>query len=324
MSSRHRVVVIAQEHAYPFELGIPARVFEAAEADYEVLLCTPTGEPVRTNAGFSVTPEFGPEIIDTADTVVVTPVDPYRLKPDLRTEMGDALSRSRADARIVSICTGSFALAAAGMLDGHRATTHWECTPLFRSWYPDVDLEENVLFVHDGRVHTSAGAAAGIDLCLDLIRADHGSKAASRAARRCIVPPFREGGQAQFIDRAVPHAEDASTARTREWALQNLDAKLTVRELARHAHVSERTLMRRFTEETGMAPRRWLTMQRLMRARELLEDSDLSIDEISAAVGYATATSLRNHLTANLGLLPGAYRRTFHQPRQEEKVHVHH
>lgn len=217
-------------------------------------------------------------------------------------------------ARIASICTGGFTLAAAGLLDGRVATTHWECAPLFRSWYPDVRLEENVLFVRDGRVHTSAGAAAGLDLCLDLVRADHGARVANAAARRCVVPAFREGGQAQFIDRPVPPSADASTAATREWALDHLATKLTVADLARHAHMSERTLVRRFTEETGLAPRRWLTRQRLNRARELLEETDLPVDEVAAAVGYATATSLRQHLTSQLGTVPSAYRRTFHIP----------
>lgn len=314
MTDTHEVVVLAQEHAYPFELGIPSRVFGAVGGAYAVRLCTPTGAPVRTNAGYAVTPESGPEILAEADTVIVAPIDPGRLRRELPDDVRDALDLVRDDARIVSICTGGFTLAAAGLLDGRRATTHWECAPLFRAWYPQVELEENVLFVHDGAVHTSAGAAAGIDLCLDLIRADLGSGAAARAARRCVVPPFREGGQAQFIDRPVPDAAGASTASTREWALGHLDAKITVADLARHAHMSERTLVRRFTDETGTAPRRWLTVQRLARARELLEESDLSVEEISAAVGYATATSLRNHLTTSLGVLPAAYRRTFRRP----------
>jgi transcriptional regulator GlxA family with amidase domain len=198
------------------------------------------------------------------------------------------------------------------MLEGRRAATHWECSTLFQRWYPDVDLEENVLFVSDGRIHSSAGAAAGIDLCLDLIRTDHGARTASRAARRCVVAPFREGGQAQFIERPVPADSGMSTASTREWALENLGVQLTVADLAQHAHRSARTLERRFAEETGMAPRRWLTQQRLVRARELLETTELSIEEIATAVGYATATSLRNHLSSRIGLLPAAYRRTFH------------
>ena len=313
MTLVHRVAVLAQDHVYPFELGIPAPVFDAADAGYEVAVCSPDGGSILTNAGFRVTPDHGPEILAEADTVIVVPVDAHRLTRDVSPAMRKALASIRRDARVVSICTGGFALAAAGLLDGRRATTHWECAPLFRSWYPDIELEENVLFVHDGDVHTSAGAAAGIDLCLDLVRADHGSRIAGRAARRCVVSPFREGGQAQFIQRPVADAPDTSTAPAREWALAHLDQKITVADLARFAHMSERTLVRRFTDETGIAPRRWLTLQRLARARELLEESELSIEEIAAAVGYATATSLRNHLTVEVGLLPAAYRRSFHR-----------
>lgn len=310
----HLIAVLAQDHVYPFELGIPARVFTAADAGYEVRVCSADGNPVVTNAGFRITPEHGSEILAIADTVIIAPVDAYHLSREVTPAVRAALGSVRDDARIVSICTGGFTLAAAGMLDGRRATTHWECAPLFRSWFPGIDLEENVLFVHDSGIHTSAGAAAGIDLCLDLVRADHGARAANRAARRCVVSPFREGGQAQFIERAVADSPDTSTGLVREWALAHLDEKITVADLASLAHMSERTLVRRFTDETGIAPRRWLTLQRLARARELLEESELSIEEIAAAVGYATATSLRNHLTAEVGLAPAAYRRTFHRP----------
>jgi transcriptional regulator GlxA family with amidase domain len=314
MDAAHHVAVLAQDHVYPFELGIPARVFAAAEAGYEVLVCSPDGGPVVTNAGFRVTPDHGPEALAEADTVIIAPIDAHRLTREISTVVRDALAMIPPDTRVVSICTGGFTLASAGLLDGRRATTHWECAPLFRSWFPDIELEEDVLFVHDGDIHTSAGAAAGIDLCLDLVRADHGARVAGRAARRCVVSPFREGGQAQFIERPVADTPDTSTAPAREWALAHLDEKITVADLARLTHMSERTVVRRFTDETGIAPRRWLTLQRLARARELLEESELSVEEIATAVGYATATSLRNHLTAEVGLLPTAYRRTFHRP----------
>ncbi|KYH43658.1 GlxA family transcriptional regulator [Branchiibius sp. NY16-3462-2] len=319
MTAQHRVAVLAQDHVYPFELGIPARVFAAAEAGYEVLVCTPDGKPVVTNAGFRVTPDHGPEVLASADTVIVLPVDAYRLTRQLPPLVREALAMIPPGTRVVSICTGGFTLASAGLLTGRRVTTHWECAPLFRSWFPDVELQENVLFVHDGDIHTSAGAAAGIDLCLDLVRADHGARVASRAARRCVVSPFREGGQVQFIERPISDTRDTSTAPAREWALSHLNEKITVADLARLAHMSERTLVRRFTDETGVAPRRWLTLQRLARARELLEESELPIEVIATAVGYATATSLRNHLTAEVGLLPAAYRRTFHRPAEIDR-----
>lgn len=307
----HRVVVIAQEGAYPFELGIPSRIFGATDGAYEVVICSADGRAIATNAGFDVLPAAGPEALEEADTVIVAPVDPSFLRKELDDAMRAALGRVRPGTRVVSICTGGFALAAAGMLDGRTATTHWQCEPLFRAWYPHLELDEKVLFTDGGDVLTSAGAASGIDLCLHLIRLDHGAELATRAARRCVVAPHRDGGQAQFIERPVPEAHDASTAVTREWALERLGQPLTVARLARHAHMSERTFTRRFRAETGLAPRRWLTQQRLSLARELLETTDIGIDTIAATVGYATATSLRNHLADALGVSPMAYRRTF-------------
>ncbi len=311
-STGHHVVVLAQDGVYPFELGIPSRLFGAAESGYRVTVCSPAGTPISTNAGFDVVPSAGPEALESADTVIVAPVDPHWLRPSLSEELVDAVSRIRPGARVASVCTGGFTLAAAGMLDGRRATTHWQCEPVFRSWFPDVDLDDNVLFVDEGDLLTSAGAAAGIDLCLHLIRLDHGVDVAARAARRCVVAPHREGGQAQFVDRPIPVTGDASTAATREWALARLDENLTIARLARHAHMSERTFVRRFREETGLPPRRWLTRQRLDLARRMLETTDLGIDAIAVSVGYATATSLRNHLADALGVSPLTYRRTFH------------
>lgn len=318
----HRVVVLAQEGAYPFELGIPSRIFGATDGAYEVVLCTATGRAITTNAGFDVLPAAGPEALREADTVIVAPVDPVFLTPRLADDVREALAGIRPGTRVVSICTGGFTLAAAGLLAGRTATTHWQCEQLFRSWYPEVELDENVLFVDGGDVLTSAGAASGIDLCLHLIRLDHGAELANRAARRCVVAPHRDGGQAQFIERPVPDARDTSTATTREWALERLGEPLTVAQLARHAHMSERTFARRFRAETGLAPRQWLTRQRLALARELLETTDIGIDAVAATVGYATATSLRNHLAAALGVSPMAYRHTFRAPSTDHHSRV--
>ena len=308
----HRVVVLAQEGAYPFELGIPSRVFGATDGVYQVDLCTPTGAAIMTNAGFSVVPTVGLEALERADTVIVTPVEPTFLRPSLSDEVAAALDRVRTDARLVSICTGGFTLAAAGLLTGHKAATHWQCAPLFRSWFPQIELDENVLFTGDAGVLTSAGAAAGIDLCLHLIREDHGAELANHAARRCVVAPHREGGQAQFIERPVPDAPDLSTSNTRAWALEHLSDMLTTVELAKHAHMSERTFARKFHAETGLSPRKWITQQRVVAARRLLETTDLTIDDVASAVGYSTATSLRRHLTAQLGVAPNAYRQAHH------------
>ncbi|MEU3825664.1 helix-turn-helix domain-containing protein [Streptomyces sp. SID486] len=310
-----RVVVLALDGVYPFELGIPSRILGAADGHYEVLTCSVDGGPVRTSADFTIGVTHGPEILDTADTVVVASVLPANLPPVLPAEVAAALARIRPDARIVSICTGAFVLAAAGLLDGRRATTHWQLAEMFRRRHPRVDLDPDVLFVADGRMLTSAGAASGVDVCLHVVRADHGSELANAVARRCVVPPFRDGGQAQYIEQPVPVSGAASTAATRAWALERLDEALTLADLAGHARMSLRTFARRFTDEVGLSPGRWLIQQRVSRARHLLEASDLPVDRIAAEVGFATGASLRQHLHAAIGVSPQAYRRTFQQAR---------
>ncbi|WP_405988934.1 GlxA family transcriptional regulator [Streptomyces sp. NBC_00986] len=315
MQHVERVVVLALDGVYPFELGIPSRIFGAADGHYEVLTCTVDGRPVRTNADFSVAVEHGPEILETADTVVVASMATPRIPTGLPTEIADALARIRPDARIVSICTAAFVLAAAGLLDGRRATTHWQVVDRFRALYPQVDLDPDVLFVQDGRILTSAGAASGVDICLHIVRTDHGSELANAVARSCVVPPFRDGGQAQYIQQPVPDVGATSTAATRDWALTRLDEPLALTDLARHAGMSLRTFARRFNDEVGLSPGRWLIQQRVTRARDLLEASDLSVDQIAGRVGFATGASLRQHLHAAIGVSPQAYRRTFQTTR---------
>jgi transcriptional regulator GlxA family with amidase domain len=315
MQHVERVVVLALDGVYPFELGIPSRIFGAADGHYEVLTCTVDGRPVRTNADFSVTVEHGPEILETADTVVVASMATPRIPTGLPDEIAAALARIRPDARIVSICTAAFVLAAAGLLDGRRATTHWQVVDRFRALYPRVDLDPDVLFVQDGRILTSAGAASGVDICLHIVRTDHGSELANAVARSCVVPPFRDGGQAQYIQQPVPDCGVTSTAATRDWALTHLDEPLALNDLARHAGMSLRTFARRFNDEVGLSPGRWLIQQRVARARDLLEVSDLSVDQIAGRVGFATGASLRQHLHAAIGVSPQAYRRTFQEAR---------
>lgn len=300
----HRVVVLALDGVYPFELGIPARIFGSAEGRYEVLTCGVDGRPVRTAADFTVTLDNGPEILATADTVVIPP-------SEVRHEAPAALARVRPGTRLVSICTGSYVLAAAGLLDGRPATTHWHSAEEFRRLYPRVRVDPGVLFIDDGDVLTSAGAASGVDLCLHLVRRDHGSEVANWVARACVVPAWRDGGQAQYIERPVPAPSSESTAAARTWALGHLQLPLTLAELASEAGMSGRTFARRFRNEVGMSPGRWLIQQRVDRARHLLEGSDLSVDRIAGEVGFATAASLRQHLHAAVGVSPLAYRRTF-------------
>ncbi|MCW8097175.1 GlxA family transcriptional regulator [Streptomyces tauricus] len=311
-----RVVVLALDGVYPFELGIPKRVFGSAEGRYEVLTCTVDGGPVRSNSDFSITVEHGPEVLRTADTVVIPPFALTDLRADLPDAVADALGAIRPDARIVSICTGAFVLAAAGMLVGRRATTHWQLAGLFRQMFPDVDLDADVLFVDEGSLLTSAGAASGVDVCLHLVRKDHGSELANRVARSCVVPPWRDGGQAQYIEQPVPGPTATSTAATRDWALERLGEPLTLAELADHARMSLRTFARRFNDEVGMSPGRWLIQQRVGRARQLLESSDLPVDQVAGEVGFGTGASLRQHLHAAIGVSPQVYRRTFHASRQ--------
>jgi len=217
---------------------------------------------------------------------------------------------------LVSICTGAFALAHIGKLDGRPATTHWAYVDRFQARFPDVKLNPDVLFVDDGDVLTSAGVGAGIDLCLHIVRGDHGAEVANRAARRCVVPPWRDGGQAQYIERPIPSATGSGTAPTRAWALDRLADPVTLEELAEHARMSVRTFTRRFREETGMSPRQWLLRQRIAHAQLLLESTDLGVETVARRSGLGSATALRQHLQSAIGVAPTTYRRTFRQPAQ--------
>ncbi|QNE79090.1 helix-turn-helix domain-containing protein [Streptomyces finlayi] len=314
----HRVVVLALEGVYPFELSIPVRIFGTAEdADgqplYEVVTCGLDGGPVRSSADFTVGVEHGAEAIATADTLVIPP---FACGPDaerdwLPAPLAEALRQLRPGARIVSICTASYVLAAAGLLDGRPATTHWNEAERFQRMFPLVRVDPGVLFVDDGDVLTAAGVAAGVDLCMHLVRRDHGSEVANRVARLCVVPPWRDGGQAQFIERPVPELSASTTSATRAWALGELHRPLQLAELAGHARMSVRTFSRRFRDEVGVTPGQWLTQQRVERARRLLETTGLPVDRIAEEAGFGTAASLRQHLVAGIGVPPSVYRQTF-------------
>ncbi len=301
-----------------FDAAIAPMMFSTAtDADgdplYEVVSCGLTAGPVAATTGFDLLPAAGPEALATADTVVIpgTRYPPARVDGVLPADVSAALALIRPDTRMVSICTGAFILAAAGVLDGRPATTHWKFADAMRRLHPQVQVDENVLFIDDGDVLTSAGLAAGIDLCLHIIRRDHGAQAANAVARYCVVPPWREGGQAQFIDRQVPPPDDYSTASTREWALAHLDEELTVQRLARHARMSARTFNRRFREETGASPGAWIRSRRVDRARELLESRDLPVDEVARLSGLGSGANLRHHLRRGMGMSPSSYRKVF-------------
>ena len=318
-TSAHRIAVLALDEVVGLDLGTPAQVFGAARTPagarlYTVEVCTPGGRPVRSTAGYQVLADHGLELLETADTVIVPGVHGGTLLPGriLAADVADALHAAYdRGARVMSICTGAFALAAAGLLDGRRATTHWAYADRFRALHPGVDLDPDVLFVADDRVLTSAGVAAGIDLCLHVVRTDHGSEVANQAARRCVVPPWRDGGQAQYIERPVPKATDASTAGAREWARQRLHEPVSLRALADQARMSVRTFTRRFRSETGLSPAQWLLQQRTDHARLLLETTDLTVDQIARRSGFNTAASLRQHLHHRVGVSPSTYRRAF-------------
>ena len=314
----HRVAVLLLPPVVGFDAAIPPLLFSnATDSDgnalYEVITCGLTAGPVTATTGFAVLPEAGPEALESADTVVIpgTRFPSARAEGVLTPEAANALARIRSGTRLVSICTGAFVLAAAGLLDGRRATTHWKFADDMRRLHPRVLVDENVLFVDDGDVLTSAGLAAGIDLCLHIIRSDHGAQVANAVAKYCVVPPWREGGQAQFIDRQVPAPDHFSTAATRAWALAHLDDELTVQRLARHAKMSARTFSRRFREETGQSPGMWIRQRRIDRARELLESRDLPVDEVARLSGLGTGGNLRHHLRRGMGMSPSSYRKVY-------------
>jgi transcriptional regulator GlxA family with amidase domain len=319
MATPHRVAVLALDDVIPFELGAPDRILAAAVGDdqarlYDVRVCSLDGGPVRTSSGYAILPDHGPELLEWADTVIVATIDgggPICDIPALPGGLAEAFATIRPDARIVSFCSAAFVLAELGLLDGKSATTHWVLTDLMRRRYPKVNVDPDVLFVDEGRILTSAGAGAAVDLCLHLVRLDHGSKVANTVARRCVVPPWREGGQAQFIERPVPDQQDRSTSEARAWALEHLDSPLSIDDLARRARMSRRSFTRRFREEVGQSPTQWLTRERVEHARHLLEATDLTVDQIAQRAGLGTGVSLRQHLRAALGVSPTAYRRTF-------------
>ncbi|WP_020502107.1 GlxA family transcriptional regulator [Sciscionella marina] len=314
----HRVAVLAIPDTIGYDLTIPTQVFGTArgaggERLYEVTVCGVSDtSPVPTTSGFGIVPAAGPEAIEQADTVIVPGTDSRgpRNEGVLYPPLAAALDRIPDTARVMSICTGAFVLGASGRLDGRRATTHWSHTTRFRELYPAVLLDDSVLYVDEGDLLSSAGLAAGNDLCLHVLRRDHGAEVANAVARYCVVPPWRAGGQAQFIEKPVPEP-CGSTATTRAWALARLESALSLTELAAHAHLSTRTFARRFHEETGMSPRAWLIQQRVHYARRLLETSGHSVEEIARRSGLGSAATLRHHFGAQLGIAPLAYRRTF-------------
>ena len=317
----HVIAVLAVDVVVGFDLHIPSQTFGIAERDghplYDVRICGVDDGPVRVTSGYRAVLDHGPEALAEADTVIVPGTHCLEARRDgtLPPAVAEALARVPARARWMSICTGAFILAAAGRLDGRRATTHWARAADLRRLHPAVEVDDAVLFVDDGDLLTSAGLAAGLDLCLHVLRRDHGVAVANAVARHVVVAPWRDGGQAQFIERPVADpGHGGSTGATREWALRRLGEPLDVAALATHARMSVRTFTRRFRAETGLSPHAWLTRQRLAHARHLLETTDLAVDRVAGEAGLGSSASLRAHLADDVGVSPLAYRRTFGQP----------
>jgi transcriptional regulator GlxA family with amidase domain len=307
----HQVTVLVLDAVLPLDLGIPAQIFaQRSELPYRLTLCTPLPGPVPTTSGFAVAIEAGLDALEQADTVIVPGFVPHLRAPAPAVLNALKAAHDRG-CRMVSICTGAFALAAAGILDGLTATTHWQHAHELAA-FPAVTVIPEVLFVDEGNVLTSAGVAAGIDLCLHLVRRDLGARTANHMARVLVAAPYREGGQAQYVRRSLPGTMgDSSLAATRAWALKNLHEPLTMTDLAVHANMSTRTFARQFVAQTGVTPLRWLSAARLDRARELLEHTDMSIDRIARHSGLGSPSNLRLHFRRLLGTSPGAYRATF-------------
>ncbi|MFJ9809147.1 helix-turn-helix domain-containing protein [Streptomyces sp. NPDC101158] len=295
-----------------FELSLALEVFGSdlthlVNPWYDFALCGPNAVQVGR---FRLEPDHGLEHLSRADTVIVPGWADVDQEPP--TELVDAVRQAHeAGARVASLCTGAFVLAAAGLLDGRLATTHWAHTQELARRHPRVTVDPDVLYVDNGGVLTSAGKAAAMDLCLHLVRLDHGSAVANTVARRLVVPPHRDGGQAQFVTTPVPAPGNHPLAGLFPWALQRLDQPLTVEDLARQARMSSRHLGRHFRSVTGTTPLQWLLAQRIRHAQELLETTEDTVDTIATATGMGTATTLRRHFARTVGVPPDTYRRTF-------------
>jgi transcriptional regulator GlxA family with amidase domain len=308
------VSIVVLPDAAVFELGVLCELFgydRTAEGlpAYDFAVCSPDGGPVRTHAGFSISPSHDLKPVADADLVAVVPYDVDREPPaEVLQALRDAHDRG---AWVMSVCTGAFALGAAGLLDDRRCTTHWRHTDALARRYPAAKVDPDVLYVADGKILTSAGTAASVDAGLHLVRLEHGSAIATTLARRMVVPPHRDGGQAQFIETPVVSLQCDTLQPIIEHVLETLDQPHTVDTMAELAHMAARTFARRFRAETGVTPHDWLTGQRLLLARRLLEDSDMGIDAIAVHAGFGSSATLRHHFGQRLDTTPQAYRATF-------------
>ena len=308
------VAALVLPSASPFEFATLCEVFGVDRSvdgvpPIELRVCGPeAGRPLPTTVGASLVPEHGLEGLVGADLVAISATRQREFAP----EVLDAVRAAAASgATLLTVCSGVFVLGAAGLLDGRRCTTHWMTVDELRARHPRAIVDPDVLYVDDGDVVTSAGTAAGIDACLHLVRRELGTAAATAIARRMVVPPQRDGGQRQYVELPIPECTADSLTPVLTWMLDHIADEHTVADLAGRAHMSERTFARRFVAETGTTPHRWLTMQRVLHARRLLEDTGLGVDEVAERSGFGSAALLRHHFRRIVGVAPADYRRTF-------------
>ncbi|WP_328902238.1 MULTISPECIES: helix-turn-helix domain-containing protein [unclassified Streptomyces] len=315
----NNVAALMLDDVHPFELGVLCEVFGLDRSDeglpvHDFAVVSGEGPQLRTHAGFTINTPYGLDRLEEADLVAV-PAGSRFGEREFPEEVLTALRRAvERGARVLSVCSGAYLLGAAGLLDGRRCTTHWRHADDLARRFPEAAVEPDVLYVEDGPVTTSAGTAAGIDACLHLVRQAYGPAAANTIARRMVVPPHRDGGQAQYIQRPLPRTRCDTVGDTLAWMERHLDREMTVEQLADRAHMSPRTFARRFQQETGTTPYRWLLRQRVLLAQHLLETSDETIDTIADRTGFGTAAALRHQFVRALDTTPQAYRRTFRGP----------
>ncbi|MFE9362698.1 GlxA family transcriptional regulator [Streptomyces sp. NPDC006978] len=313
------VAVLLLDEVHPFELGVLCEVFGLDRSDEglpvtDFAVVSAEGPVLRTHAGFTISTPHGLDRLEEADLVAV-PAGSHFMERTYPEEVLDALRRTvKRGARVLSVCSGAYVLGAAGLLDGRRCTTHWRHAEELARRFPEARVEPDVLYVDDGAVITSAGTAAGIDAALHLVRQAHGPAVANAVARRMVVPPHRDGGQAQYIKRPLPRTRCDTVGDTLAWMERHLDREMSVEQLAAQAHMSPRTFARRFQQETGTTPYRWLLRQRVLLAQHLLETSEETMDTIAGRTGFGNAAALRHQFVRSLGTTPNAYRRTFRGP----------
>ncbi|MFJ8883551.1 GlxA family transcriptional regulator [Streptomyces sp. NPDC102402] len=315
----NNVAVLVLDDVHPFELGVLCEVFGLDRSEdglpvQDFAVVSAEGRALRTHAGFTISTPYGLDRLAEADLVAV-PAGSSFTDREYPEEVLEALRQTVArGARVLSVCSGAFVLGAAGLLDGRRCTTHWRHSGTLSRRYPKAVVEPDVLYVDDGPVITSAGTAAGIDAALHLVRQAHGPAVANAIARRMVVPPHRDGGQAQYVERPLPRTRCDTVGGTLAWMERHLDQEMTVEQLAERAHMSPRTFARRFQQETGTTPYRWLLRQRVLLAQHLLETSDETVDMVAGRTGFGNAAALRHQFVRSLGTTPNAYRRTFRGP----------